>query len=131
MLIEPISPSSCRLRYDFFRNTKVELKDYTETVEFFKQVEKEDKWLSDTDQVNLDSTTYTSGPLHPDMEKAVTKFETLLRSVLKQHHEKEKSAGNQIWPAKRVYSSSQTNEDEAFCQSVCKINDANPEGLVW
>ncbi len=131
MLIEPTSPNTCNLRYDFFRNPAEPMDKYVETRDFFKQVEREDKWLGDNDQPNLDSSTYAAGPLHPYMEKAVAHFEKLLRSALKEHADLEGKAGRQISPAQRTYQTAQLQEDEAFCQSLCEASPATKLEMTW
>ncbi|KAH7007197.1 Rieske [2Fe-2S] iron-sulfur domain-containing protein [Ilyonectria destructans] len=133
MFIIPTSATTSRMRYEVYRNKNSPAEAVKEAVDFFKQVEDEDKYLGNNAQKGLNSDTYTAGPLHPYMEKAVEYFETVLRSSLKKHVEEEKKAGHEIWPARRTVANAQSNEDEAFCRGVCNsaATTAGPSALAW
>lgn len=133
MSIVPVSATKSKMRYEFYRNTKCTDAEVKHGIDFFKQVENEDKWLGNNAQVNLNTGTYVAGPLHPYMEVAVSYFESLVRKVLKDHVENEKTVGHEIWPASRTQPGKQVEEDEVFCKSVCdSAVGANPNSvLAW
>ncbi len=60
-------------------------------------------------------------------------FESLMRQTLKDHYEREKKEGREIWPARRNQPGFQLDEDELFCKSICKTAvELGPDGgLVW
>lgn len=125
MSIVPISATESKMRYEFYRNVNVPVEAFQQEVDFFKQVENEDKWLSNNAQDNLNNDTYVAGPLHPYMERAVKYFEDLLRPLLREHVEREKKLGHEIWAARRTEDNQNAvSEDEAFCKSLC-----NGDGL--
>ncbi|KAJ3521448.1 hypothetical protein NM208_g13283 [Fusarium decemcellulare] len=130
MFIIPTSATTSRVRYEVYRNKNSSQEDFKAEVDFFKQVENEDKGLGNNAQVGLNSDTYTAGPLHPYMERAVEYFEGVLRAMLKKHSEEEKSQGRELWPARRTIPNSQLEEDEAFCRGVCESAKTTNE-LVW
>ena len=107
------------MRYEIYRNKNSSLEDVKQEVDFFKQVEREDKWLGNGAQKNLNTDTYVSGPLHPYMEQAVYYFEGFTRQAVREHLDKEKLVGHEIWPARRAYQNKQLAEDEACCAEVC------------
>ncbi|KAM5343356.1 hypothetical protein ACJ41O_011893 [Fusarium nematophilum] len=133
MFIIPTSPTTSRMRYEVYRNKNSSEEDFKESVDFFKQVENEDKYLGNNAQKGLNSDTYTAGPLHSYMERAVEYFESVLRSTLKKHVEEEKALGKEVWPARRTIPNAQLDEDEAFCRGVCESAKAtNGKGtLAW
>lgn len=133
MFIIPTSATTSRVRYEVYRNKNASQKDFTEGVNFFKQVENEDKYLGNNAQRGLNSGTYTAGPLHPYMERAVEYFESVLRSTLKAHVDEEKVQGREVWPARRSIPNAQLEEDDAFCRGVCESAKATngKSTLVW
>jgi hypothetical protein len=134
MFVEPLSETSSRMRYEIYRNKQVSDDAFKGAVNFFKQVEGEDKWLSNTAQPGLNSDTYIAGPLHPYMEKAVAYFEDVLRKKLADHVEAEKQIGKEIRPAVRDLANTQLNKDEQFCRDLCSSENplASERGvLAW
>lgn len=128
MFVVPISATSSKMRYEVYRNKNSSQEDFLEAVNFFKQVENEDKWLGNNAQPGLNSDTYVAGPLHPYMEKAVAYFESLLRPALKNHVENEKKVGQEVWPARRGLRNAQLEDDEGFCRSLC---DGVSKAVEW
>jgi hypothetical protein len=120
MFIVPTSATTSRMRYEVYVNKNVARADVDAEINFFKQVEKEDKWLGNKAQGGLNSDTYTAGPLHPYMERAVHYFESLVRPMLRDHAEMEKKFGQKIWPARRLLENKQLQEDEEFCRGICE-----------
>lgn len=131
MFIIPTSATTSRMRYEVFVNKHSPRAEVDAEIEFFKQVENEDKWLGNKAQGGLNSDTYTAGPLHPYMERAVEYFENLLRPMLKEHVEEEKKLGRQIWPARRQLESKQLEEDEEFCRGICEPSAGERSVLAW
>lgn len=131
MSIVPLSATSSSMRYEIYRNKNSSMEDFTSEVEFFKQVEREDKWLGNGTQKNLNTDTYVAGPLHPYMEQAVSYFEGLTRQALREHLDKEKEAGEEIWPARRGYQGKQLALDEAFCREACSSSVKANGGQEW
>ncbi|KAL3487083.1 Rieske [2Fe-2S] iron-sulfur domain-containing protein [Aspergillus germanicus] len=116
----PTSPTTTRMHYEIYRNNTVSEEEFKEAVEFFKQVEREDKLLGNGAQGNLNTNTYVAGPLHPRMEESLLFFHRLLRQAMKEHFEVEKVTGKEIWPARRVpHVNGQLKEDEAFAEALC------------
>jgi Ring hydroxylating alpha subunit (catalytic domain) len=131
MSIIPVSATKSTMRYEFYRNNKVPQEAFQGEVDFFKQVEAEDKWLSNNAQLNLNSDTYVAGPLHPYMERAVKYFEDLLRPLLYEHVAEEKKSGKEYWPARRAEDPQKgASDDELFCQSLCDKSLAGKE-IAW
>lgn len=126
MFVEPTSATTSRMRYEVYRNKNSKEEEFKGAVDFFKQVENEDKWLGNNAQPGLNSDTYVAGPLHPYMEKAVSYFESVLRTMLKEHVEAEKRKGTEVWPARRGLANVQLQEDELFCRSLCESGKEEP-----
>ena len=59
----------------------------------------EDKVLCVNTQKNLNAGVFVNGELHPEMEKGPLHFQKTVREVVTAHHQKEKAAGHEIWPA--------------------------------
>jgi len=107
------------MRYEVYRRKGVSAEEYKDELDFYNQVEGEDKFLANGAQGNLNTGMYTAGPLHPDLEEGVAYVEGLIRNMLHEHVERERSEGHQIWPAKRQMHGKELNEDEALCNEVC------------
>ena len=131
MFIIPTSATTSRMHYEVFVNKNTPRAEVDAEINFFKQVENEDKWLGNKAQGGLSSDTYTAGPLHPYMERAVEYFENLLRPMLKEHEAEEKKLGRQIWPARRELESKQLKEDEEFCRGICESHTTTRSVLSW
>lgn len=106
------------MQYEVYRNIHSSDQYFEEADRFFKQVEGEDKYLCSNAQKNLNAGGYVSGPLHPHNEKGVLHFKSLIKNILVEHREKEKSLGRQITPAKRVPNSNEIEEEELFCRGL-------------
>lgn len=126
------------MSYQIYRNKTASRAEFAAGVEFFKQVEREDKALGNGAQSNLNTDTYVAGPLHPRMEDAVYHFHKLLRQSLHTHREAEAAQGKEIWPARRTQEEEnlQLSEDRLFCQNVCNTplddrESGQRELLAW
>jgi hypothetical protein len=135
MSIVPTSATTSLMRYEVYRAKNATQEQLQEKLDFFAQVEGEDKWLANGSQANLNSDTYTTGPFHPDVEQGVTYVTELVKKMLHDHFDEEKKRGQEWWPARRALVQSSSEEDEAFCRGVCGhsvLNGNNaPEGLSW
>lgn len=131
MLICPTSATTSVMRYEVFRNKNSTDEEVKAEVDFFKQVENEDKWLGNNAQRGLNSDTYVAGPLHPYMERAVEYFESVHRPMLKKHVEEERALGRQIWPARRSMKNDSLEKDEEFCRSICESSGKVNKVLAW
>lgn len=132
MQIVPTSATTSTMRYEIYRRKGVDPEVVKKEIEFYNQVEGEDKWLANGAQANLNSSTFVAGPLHPELEQGVAYCEKIIRELLLKHGEKEKEQGGPIWPATRARPGKQLEEDEAFCRGVCETsNGAGQELLAW
>lgn len=116
------------MQYEVYRNIHSSDQDFEELDQFFKQVESEDKYLCTNAQKNINAGGYVSGPLHPLNEKGVMHFKSLVKGLLVEHRDKEKSLGREITPAKRSPTSSDVEEEELFCRDVCSNGSAD---VTW
>lgn len=135
MSIVPTSATTSLMRYEVYRSKTATPEQLKEKLDFFAQVEGEDKWLANGAQGNLNSDTYTTGPFHPDVEEGVTYVVNLVKKILRDHVDEEKKRGAEWWPARRALVQSASEEDEVFCRGVCgnSVLSGNhaPEGLSW
>lgn len=105
------------LEYEVFRHKDASDAEFTEGFEFFKQVEIEDKALCNAAQKNLNVGTYSAGELQPHEEVGVLYAQKMFREAVMEHREREKEAGEEIWPA-RLRNEEGSNEDVAFCREL-------------
>ncbi|KAJ3527316.1 hypothetical protein NM208_g10763 [Fusarium decemcellulare] len=135
MSIVPTSATTSLMRYEVYRSKTATPEQVKEKIDFFAQVEAEDKWLSNGSQANFNSDTYTTGPFHPEVEEAVTYVTQLVKKLLHGHVDEEKKRGQEWWPARRAPIQNSSEEDEAFCRGVCgnSVLSENRalEGLSW
>lgn len=138
MSIVPTSATTSLMRYEVYRSKTATPEELKEKLDFFSQVESEDKWLANGSQSNLNSDTYTTGPFHPDVEEAVVYVIGKVKGLLHEHVAEERKRGSEWWPARRgpvQATRSSAEEDEAFCRGVCSSSSMNdkavPEGLAW
>lgn len=116
------------MRYEVYRHKNTSPEKLKEDLDFYGQVESEDKWLANGAQSNLNSDTYTIGPFHPGVEKGVTYLVKLVKNLLHEHVDEEKKRGNEWWPARRSNPKGigeTVDEDELFCKRVCSSAKAN------
>ena len=95
---------------------------------------REDKVLCDAAQKNLDRGVFVNGQMHPKYEKAPLFFQNTVRQVVKEHWEREKREGKEVWPAKTVMRDNTrvSDEDEEVCRGVemC-AGGGEKEILAW
>ncbi|KAF9879240.1 rieske domain-containing protein [Colletotrichum karsti] len=138
MSIVPTSATTSLMRYEVYRSKSATPEQVKEKLDFFSQVESEDKWLANGSQANLNSDTYMTGPFHPDVEEAVVYVIGRVKGMLHEHVAEEKKRGSEWWPARRgpvQATKSSAEQDEAFCRGVCENSalrgGSAPEGLAW
>lgn len=61
MSIVPVSATTSLMRYEVYRSKSVSAEEFKKEVDFFGQVEEEDKFLANGSQANFNSNTYRSG----------------------------------------------------------------------
>lgn len=78
---------------------------------------------------------YVTGPLHPEVEETVTYVMKLVKDMLHSHVDREKEQKTEWWPARRTTKEAGANDDEAFCQGVCRSATSEGEpsmgALAW
>ncbi|XXG96485.1 hypothetical protein Hte_002768 [Hypoxylon texense] len=135
MSMVPISATKSLMRYEVYRHKSVSPEDFKKEVDFFGQVEAEDKWLANGVQGNFNGDTYVTGPLHPDVEEAVSYVMKLVRNMIHVHADEEKQRKAEWWPARRSTKEAGAIEDEAFCRDVCKSavveGESSVDVLAW
>lgn len=108
----PRGPSETQIEYEIYRNKNSSEEDFHLIADMYARVMAEDKALCTNAQQNLG--VYTSGELHPRWEKGPLHFQQSIRDMIYEHVEKEKKAGEEIWPARQVVE----NKDEALCRGL-------------
>ena len=117
----PRSPNKSRMAYEIYRNRNSAESDFRLISDMYARVMSEDKVLCNNAQKNIERGVFVNGQLHPKYEKAPLFFQSTVRQVVVEHHEREKDAGQAIWPAKqKLPPDAQVSEkDEALCSDVC------------
>ena len=92
----------------------------------------EDKFLCDNAQKNISAGVFVNGELHPRMEKGPLFFQRLVREALVEHHEREKSIKQEIWPARQILptTSMASQKDIEFCSGLA-CETTPQEVLAW
>lgn len=114
-----MSPTTVKMQYEVYRRKGLSDEEFHGIDAFFKQIENEDKGLSNGAQRNLNSDTYVHGPLHPHNEKGVIYFKGLVKDALQRHALEEQELGRHIGSIRRSTDSGPVKADEAFCRAVC------------
>lgn len=122
------------MHYQMFRNQKSPQENFDKINHLYKQVMAEDKELCVGAQSNLRRGVFINGAMHPRLESASLHVQAKIRDVISEHLEKEKEAGNQIWPALQRWSAEDTatEEDEALCAGLSTgCSSLAQETLAW
>lgn len=127
----PSGPKTSQMAYEIYRNRNSSDAEFKLISEMYARVMGEDKVLCNNAQKNLERGVFTNGELHPKYEKAPLFFQSTVREVITEHFEREKAAGEQIWPAKpKVSCNADVSEkDEEICASLAC--GAQKEVLAW
>ncbi|KAH6976649.1 Rieske [2Fe-2S] iron-sulfur domain-containing protein [Ilyonectria destructans] len=116
----PSGPRSSKMAYEIYRNRNSSDADFKLISDMYARVMSEDKVLCNNAQKNLDRGVFVNGQLHPKYEKAPLFFQSSVREIITEHHEREKSEGREIWPAKqKLPCDAQVSEqDEILCANI-------------
>lgn len=103
-----ISPTHCSVRYEVYRHKDYSDKDFDQITQAYKQIISEDKSLCENTQK---SPGTENGPLY---------FQSLIRDILQEHHQREETAKREIWPARQALpeSDSTAKDDEDLATEV-------------
>ncbi|KAM6510009.1 hypothetical protein FALCPG4_017641 [Fusarium falciforme] len=127
----PKSPSKSVMRYEVFRNKNSSDEDFTVISDMYKRIMSEDKYLCANAQRNVNAGVFVNGEMHPEMEQGPLFFQQKVREALQEHHKKEISADQEIWPARQSIPQTTANpnveKDVQFCSAVdCCRNQKQP-----
>lgn len=101
------SATHCSVRYEFYRNKDTSDKDFDHITQTYKHIMSEEKSLCENTQKNPGTE---NGPLY---------FQSSIRDILQEHHQREETAKREIWPARQVVQESDsTKEDEDLATEV-------------
>jgi hypothetical protein len=125
----PISATSISMQYEVYRHKECTDAEFEEMDGFMKQIENEDREICTRAQKNLNAGVYDAGPLHWKREKGVQYFKGLVKESILEHRRKEKQLGRELWPAQRLTSSENAEEERDFCRDLC--NDKRSSQLSW
>ena len=102
------SPTHSSIRYEFYRNKDTSDKDLDQITQTYKAIISEDKCLCENTQKNPGTE---NGPLY---------FQSSIRDILQEHHQREENAKREIWPARQALpeNDSTTKEDEDLATEV-------------
>jgi hypothetical protein len=119
------------MRYEVFRNKSSSEEDFQLINTMYKRIMSEDKVLCDLAQKNLNSGVFINGEMHPKMEKGPLYFQKVVRDTVVEHHKREKTAKQEIWPARQNLPNNAlvSQEDVEFCNGLACSN--NSDALVW
>ncbi|KAJ5757184.1 uncharacterized protein N7511_007366 [Penicillium nucicola] len=127
----PVSATESKIENEVYRHRDATDEEFENINAFYRQVLAEDKELCVGVQQNLAGGVFTSGELHPNKEKGPIHFQNSVRRTVMEHRLKEEKLGSEIWPAAPVSSSTQFDEEEAFCSALeAKDCISRPE-LAW
>ncbi|KAI5376770.1 hypothetical protein J4E82_004438 [Alternaria postmessia] len=121
----PTSATHCSMEYEVYRHKDASDAEFEAIDSMYKRVLNEDKWLCLNTQKNYAAGVYVSGEMHARMEKGPLFVQKTVRNLVRQHHERERQLGREIWPARQVLPDSATrvHEDEAFlCDLKCQTD---------
>lgn len=99
----PVSALKTKMDISFYRRHGVSKADVESYVEYAKTVDREDFELVQAAQDNLNRGVYSRGQLHPFREAGVIFYQKEVRNRLREHLERERQAGKEMWPAGNVH----------------------------
>lgn len=143
----PTSATTTRQEYDVYKlhTPHATPEAHERMTRFYRKVVDEDFALCEHVQKNLARGIFEGGgPLHPFHEEGVFAFQKMLLGVLRDHVDREKVAGREIWPARPSENKgrSQTDgalngngESESHGASICEVllacNGDKDQNLQW
>ena len=112
----PNGPVSSSMQYQVFRNKNSSEEDFQLVNQIYKRIMSEDKYLCEYAQKNINAGVFVN-----------------CRDTVTAHHEREKVAKKEIWPAKQQLpnqaNSAVSKKDIDFCAGL--TCPATQEGLAW
>lgn len=128
----PTSPTKCTMRYEVYRHKDATDEAFNLISDMYKRIMSEDKYLCILSQKNLNAGVFVNGELHPEMEQGPLHFQKTVRDVVKEHHQKERSIGHEIWPATDLLAEKKSKEDakpsasalESWTADKVELNDS-------
>ncbi|KAI1184969.1 ISP domain-containing protein [Nemania serpens] len=128
----PKGPNTSIMYYEVYRNKSSSEEDFQAINNIYKRIMTEDKYLCAAAHKNIQAGVFVNGEMHPRMEQGPIYFQKLVRDLVTAHHEEEKRAGQEIWPARQRLpgNAKVTQEDLGFCSSV-DCASLKKEGLDW
>ncbi|MHB1571381.1 MAG: aromatic ring-hydroxylating oxygenase subunit alpha [Solirubrobacteraceae bacterium] len=81
--ITPQGPHSTSVRFDYYFTPSTPAAERAETVEYFEQIVREDIPVCESVQRGLRSGAYERGPLNPDSEQSVIRFQRRVTAALR------------------------------------------------
>lgn len=86
-----------------------------------------------TQQNSLNRQVFTTGELHPELEKGALYVQQIIRDEVTQHWRTEQALGREDWPAAppRRADNAQSEEDVDFCSGLACAPTQTSQQLVW
>ena len=108
------------MRYEVYRNKHSSDADFKVIDDMYKRIMSEDKYLCAHAQRNLNAGVFINGEMHPEMERGPLYFQKTVREVVREHYNKEREAGREIWPAQQRIpeTAGVSQRDAEFCSAV-------------
>ena len=127
----PTGASKCTMHYEVFRNKNSSDEDFRAIADTYARVMSEDKVLCEGAQKNLNAGVIIAGEMHPRWEKGPLHFQQNVRDVVTEHFNREKAAGQEIWPARQRLPDDAmiSKEDIEICNAIACTGAK--EQLVW
>lgn len=128
----PHGARKATMSYEVYRNKNATDEDFERVNQMYKRIMSEDKVLCDAAQRNVDAGVFISGLLHPRMEKGPLYFQKLCREAVTEHHDREKAAKKEIWPARQQIPETEvlSEKDIEFCSGLA-CSTEQQEALAW
>ncbi|KAJ5374394.1 Aromatic-ring-hydroxylating dioxygenase alpha subunit [Penicillium concentricum] len=106
----PTGPTTCSVRYEVYRSKSSTNEEFEAINETYKRFMSEDKDLCVETQTNL----------HSRMEEGPVYFQSIVRDLITEHHQREEDAGEEIWPARQRMPKEEavSKEDMDFCSKL-------------
>lgn len=116
----PVSPTSTLMRYEVFRKNGTSDEEFELVNQMFKRIMAEDKELCTEAQKNLNTGVFVNGELHPKMEKGPLYFQSVVRDIVTDFHQREQGSGREIWPSRQALPETATvsQDDMDFCTNL-------------
>lgn len=119
------------MHYEIYRNKHASEENFKIISEMYARVMSEDKILCERSQRNINSGVFVAGEMHPRCEKGPLYMQQSVREAIYEHFNKEKAAGEEIWPARQqIPNSAEVSQmDLEICKGLTCGNQK--DGLAW